>query len=131
MGTKKKVLTREAILNAQDIEIREVEIPEWDGVVYVRGMTGRERDDFENSLYKQRGRDRQLNIRNARAKLVAKCTVDENGTRLFTEADIQELGNKSAKAIDRIFTVAMELSGITESDMDEMTENFTETSFDD
>jgi len=121
------VLDREAILKANDIEKREVYIPEWGGSVYVRGMTGRERDQFEASIIRQRGRDTEINMKNARAKLVVMCTVDQEGNRLFTDADIALLANKSAKALDRIFAVAQELSGITREDMEELTENFDET----
>lgn len=128
---KKNILTKEAILKAQDIEIREVEVPEWGGVVYVRGMTGRERDRYENSLYKQKGKERVLNTQNARAKLVVMCTVDQDGNRIFDEEEVNVLSQKSSKALDRIFAVAMELSGITENDMEELTKNSDETSFDD
>ena len=121
------LLDREAILKANDIEKREVYIPEWGGSVYVRGMTGRERDQFEASIIRQRGRDTEINMKNARAKLVVMCTVDQEGNRLFTDADVAPLADKSAKALDRIFAVAQELSGITREDMEELTENFDET----
>lgn len=121
------VLDREAILKANDIEKREVYIPEWGGSVYVRGMTGRERDQFEANIIRQRGRNTEINMKNARAKLVVMCTVDQEGNRLFTDADVALLSEKSAKALDRIFVVAQELSGITREDMEELTENFDET----
>jgi hypothetical protein len=129
--SKVAFLSRDAILKVQDIETRELEIPEWGGSVLVRGMTGHERDRYENSLYKQRGKDRQLNTQNARAKLVVLCTVDAEGNRLFDDKDINALAQKSSKALDRIFAVAMELSGIHEEDMGELTKNSEETSFDD
>ena len=121
------LLDREAILKANDIEKREVYIPEWGGSVYVRGMTGRERDQFEASIIRQRGRNTEINMKNARAKLVVMCTVDQEGNRLFTDADVAPLADKSAKALDRIFAVAQELSGITREDMEELTENFDAT----
>ncbi len=121
------LLDREAILKANDIEKREVYVPEWGGSVYVRGMTGRERDQFEANIIRQRGRNTEINMKNARAKLVVMCTVDQEGNRLFTDADVALLANKSAKALDRIFVVAQELSGITREDMEELTENFDET----
>lgn len=120
-------LNREAILKANDIEKREVYIPEWGGSVYVRGMSGRERDQFEASIIRQRGRNTEINMKNARAKLVVMCTVDQEGNRLFTDADVAPLADKSAKALDRIFAVAQELSGITREDMEELTENFDAT----
>jgi hypothetical protein len=32
--------------------------------------------------------------------------------RLFTDAEVAELGNKSAKALDRVFTIAQRINGI-------------------
>lgn len=127
-----KIFTREEIFQTNDIETRFVPIPEWgDGGVFVRGMSAKERDDWEASLVKQRGANREVNMRNARARLVAMCTVDENGNRVFGDTDVAKLGKKSAKAIDRIFTVAQELSGVSQDDLEELTENFDETTSDD
>ena len=36
-------LTRHAILEAPDIETREVPVPEWGGTVYLRALTGAQR----------------------------------------------------------------------------------------
>jgi len=124
-------LTRDQILQANDIEIREVYIPEWKDSVFVRGMTGKERDSYEASIVKQRGNNTEINFKNARAKLVALCTVDEQGNRIFNDTDVALLAEKSAKALDRIFTVARELSGISAEDMNELTKNSEETSLDD
>lgn len=121
------ILDRDKILKADDIEVRELEVPEWGGSVYVRGMTGRERDQFEAGIVKQKGRNTEINMKNARAKLVALCTVDEGGKRIFSDDDIPLLANKSAKALDRIFAMAMELSGISKDDMEELTKNSDET----
>lgn len=120
-------LNREAILQADDLERREVSVPEWGGTVFVRGMTGRERDQFEASIVKQKGKNTEINMKNARAKLVALCAVDEEGNRIFSDTDIALLSNKSAKALDRIFAMAMELSGISKDDMEELTKNSDET----
>jgi len=46
--------------------------------------------------------------------------VDKDGKNLFTENDIAELGNQSAKGIDKIFSTAQQLSGISASDVDEL-----------
>lgn len=125
------VLDREKILQANDLPRELVEVPEWGGAVYVRGLTGTERDKFEASLVEQRGKNTRLNMQNARAKLVALSVVDENGNRIFNDADVKLLGNKSAVALQRIFDVAQRLSGLTAEDMDELTKNSEETSSDD
>ena len=51
------------------------------------------------------------NLANVRAKLCAWCVIDENGGRMFSDADVVALGAKSAAALDRIYEVASELSG--------------------
>src|SRR5215469_5956657 len=119
-------LSRDDILKAEDNGTEEVEVPEWGGTVLVRGMTGRERDEFETSMM-ERGRGGRMvpNTANTRAKLVARCVIDDEGKRLFTAADVQALGDKSGAAIDRVFEVAVRLSGMTDTDREEMTRDFT------
>lgn len=116
-------LTRDAILGARDLPTEDVEVPEWGGTVRVRGLTGTERDAFEQSIARRKGKNVELNLRNVRAKLVALSVVDEQGNRIFSEADVDALGQKSAAALDRIFRVAQRLSGLTDEDVEELTGN--------
>jgi len=118
-------LSKEDILKAEDLGTEEVDVPEWGGSVLVRGMTGAERDAFEVAGRDQRtGQRRPDALSNVRAKLVARCVVDDDGTRLFTDADVAALGEKSGAAIDRVFAVAARLSGLGEEDQEEMTRDF-------
>jgi len=110
-------LSKEAILAADDTRTEEVEVPEWGGSVLVRGMTGRERDEFESSMLIQAAGQTARELRNTRAKLVAKCAVDDDGARLFTDGDVTALGEKSAAALVRVFEVAARLSGLDEEDV--------------
>lgn len=118
-----KFLTRDAILKAQDLPTEVVEIPEWNGAVIVRGLTGAERDAFEQSIVEQRGKNTRMNLRNIRAKLVALTVVDEEGNRVFSDEDAEALGKKSAAALDRIFAVAQRLSGLRPEDVEELAGN--------
>lgn len=119
------ILTREQILQAQDLRTEEVPVPEWGGSVLVRGMTGAERDAFEASIVEMHGKNSQVNMANVRAKLAARTIVDEAGERLFTEKDIEALGKKNATALQRIFEVAQRLSGIGQADIEELVKNST------
>jgi len=120
---KLKILTRDAILGAEDLPRELVEVPEWGGCVYVRALTGTERDAFEASVVEQRGKSTKMNLRNIRAKLVALTVVDEEGTRLFSDADVKLLGQKSAAALDKLFEVAQRLSGLRDEDVEELAKN--------
>lgn len=114
-------LTREQILNSQDLITETVDVPEWGGEVVVKAMTGLERDAFEGSLI---GTNGQTKIDNIRAKLVQKTVIDpETNKPLFTVADIEMLGGKSASALDRIFNVARKLSGLSDDDVEALEKN--------
>lgn len=117
------LLTRDQILSAADLKRETLDVPEWGGEVIVRSLTGAERDAFEDSVVKQRGKTRELNLRNARARLVSLSLIDESGSRLFSDGDVEALGRKSAAALDRVFAAAQRLSGLTENDIDELAKN--------
>lgn len=117
-------LSKDAILGAEDLKSEEVEVPEWGGSVLVRGLTGRERDDYETSLMVQRGGQMVSDIANARAKLVARCVVDDDGQRVFDNDDIGALGGKSGAALARVFDVAARLSGLGEDGIAERARDF-------
>ena len=101
------MLTREQILQSDDLPREEVDVPEWGGKVQVRTMTGTDRDAFEATLVGKDGK-----FENVRARLVVLTLCDKTGARLFNEADIPALGAKSAKALDRVFAVAQRMNGI-------------------
>ena len=119
---ERKFLGREEILRAPDIQTEELYVPEWEAWVRVRGMTARERDDFEASMIRGHGRKQRVELANTRARFVALVVVDEQGQRLFSEADTIALGAKSAAALNRICDVGQRLSGLTTEDLEELTE---------
>ena len=116
-------LTKEAILSKDDLVKELVSVPEWGGDVYVRCLTGTERDDFESSLVSKKGKSQDTNFKNLRAKLVALTVVDESGVRIFDDTDIPALGKKNAAALDRLFDKAQELSGFKKEDIEDLTKN--------
>jgi len=110
-------LNRDQILKADDNAAEEVAVPEWGGTILVRGMTGKERDEFEVSMMERGHGGRMVpNTVNVRAKVIMRCVVDEDGNRLFTAADLAALGEKSGAAIDRVYAVAARLSGLRDED---------------
>lgn len=111
-----ELLTRDAILAAPDLRAVDVEVPEWGGMVRVRMLTAAERDRFELSFVGTAA-DAQVNVR---ARLVALTLCDQQGVRLFSEADITVLGQKSGAALDRVFEAASRLNAITDRDIDDL-----------
>jgi hypothetical protein len=118
-----KPLTKAQILAASDLKTEIVEVPEWGGSVTVRTMTAAERDTFEAGLVKGDGKARKTDFTNFRAKLVALTAVDPSGTRLFTDAEADQLGQKGAAPMQRLFEVAQRLNGLSQADVDDLTKN--------
>ncbi len=87
------------------------------GDVLVVGMSGSQRDDFEASCMEGRGKKREFNLKNARAKLVSACAHDPaDKAQLFPDAG--ELGDIRADILDPLYSVAARLSGISKEDED-------------
>lgn len=114
-----KVLTRDELLALTEVPKEAVELP-GGARVYVRGMTGKERDGWENALMVGRGQHRRVDTRNARARLAVRCLVDEHGVRLFADQDAEQVGNIRADCLQRIFNAAQRLSGVSDEDLDEL-----------
>jgi hypothetical protein len=110
------VLTAEAILGASDIETEWVEVPEWGGGVYVRGLTAGQRDRLESSLLDRKGQPQPARLAEFRSRLLSLCAVDGDGKPLFTERDVPRLMNKSVGAVGKVLDVARRLSGMSEDD---------------
>lgn len=111
---------RDQILGATEAPRESVYVPALQVAVWVRGMTGGERDAFEASCFEGKGKKRNFSMKNIRAKLVAFCCEDDQRNRIFTEADAERLSDVRADIINPLFTVAQRLSGMSEEDVDEL-----------
>ena len=106
-------LTKDQILEANDLQSEAVEVPEWGGAVRVRTMTGADRDTFESSMITTLADGtRKPNMTNMRAKLVALTVVDDSGSLVFGVSDVDRLALKSASALERVFTAAQRINGL-------------------
>lgn len=112
-------LTKQQILEADDLGLLEVSVPEWGGSVYIRVMSVGERDAYENDwlVNKSKGVD------NFRAKFVQKVLCNEKGELLFTREEVDQLAKKSAKVMSTLWEAAMKHNKLSESDVEELAKN--------
>lgn len=100
------MLSRESILAIQDLKPQKLDIPEWNDHVFIRSMTGRERGELEAASKSGNA------LADFRAMLAIRCVCDENGARLFSDADLEAIGKKSSAALDRILNAASKLNAL-------------------
>jgi len=116
-------LTREQILNAEDLETREVNVPEWGGKVMLKTMTGAERDAWESRIPLQTA-DKKIDIKEMKACLLVLCIRDpKTSAFLFTEKDVPELNKKNSSVLDRLWQIASEMNGIGNKELEEIRKN--------
>lgn len=121
------ILSGADILGADDLLTKWVLVPGWKGKVLIRALSGTERDQFEASIVKVRGKHRETNTENIRAKLCQLSIVDPTDPKkrapLFTRKQVDALGKKSAADLDIVYTAAAELSGLNDKDVEELAGN--------
>lgn len=113
-----KILTRSEILAADDLPTEEVPCPEWssDGAVLVRALTAAEWIEVGRATMKSangaNGATDDDAMLDLMIKIPALCIVGEDGARLFTDADIEALGQKNPLPLKRIMDVVQRLSDL-------------------
>ena len=103
---------RAAIFGADDLPSETIFVPEWDVTLEVRGMNGTERGRAINRCLRPNGRVDMVKLY---ADLMVACVRDpETHELVFDPADVDEIGEKSGKAIENVAGLAARLSGISE-----------------
>lgn len=118
------MLSKQQILDADDLAFAVVSVPEWGGEVRIRTLSVRERDEFEATISTG---GKKPNLANVRARLVMRVIVDADGKQVFDLPDVALLGRKSAKAMERVFEAARKLNGFSKEDIEELAKNSEET----
>lgn len=121
----KRKLNKQLILETKDIKIIPLMIPEWatdewDGEVFIKTLTGAERDQLEASIIQLSadGRTQKMKLDKLRSMLAFLAVCDDEGVRVFdSESDIEAIAKKSASALDRIAVKVQELAGMSQEDV--------------
>ncbi len=90
-----------------DVEVDDV------GTFTLREMSGTERDRFEDGTFSEKDGKRTVNTLYLRARLVALCLVDENGSRMYQDAEVELLSDAvPSSVLNKIFDAAQKLNGL-------------------
>ena len=119
------LLTKNAILEVQDRSFEDVEVKEWNGTVRIAGLSGEAAMKFSEKMVELDGKGRVKSVKmgNFMAELLAMTIVNDQFKPVFDENDIQALGKKSAAVLKRLSDVAMLLSGLGETALEDAEKN--------
>jgi hypothetical protein len=122
------LLKRNQLLTKEELKIEKVDLGK-DEFVYVRQMTGRERDRFEQSLMKEvKQADGEVNyersLEDFRAKLAVNTICDEKGNNLLEPDDYPTLSkHMSAARLELIVNKSQDLNRISQKDKENLVKN--------
>jgi hypothetical protein len=119
----RKFIGRDSFLSQKPTRTREVDIPEWGGIVRVKALSGAERDAIEQKQFDQGRRSTRVTVAGFRARLVVFGVIDEEGNRIFNESDLPAINEMDGSVIDRIATAVSELSGYTPAEVERLEGN--------
>ena len=92
--------------------------------LYVRKIKGAELDQYEGQRLDIRSaKDIRINYRNMRARLVVLVLCDENGERIFSDADVEAVGELPADELDAIYDVGLRLNGMDKDATERLEKN--------
>jgi len=109
------LLERQAVKPAPAMDSKVVSAPELGGDVMVRGMTLSQRLSLNSNESGQVTR----NIPRA----LAYCVLADDGLPVYTEAEWETVGTENMELCIRLFTVASQLSALTEGDVEKKSES--------
>lgn len=115
------MLSKDEILAEKPSEMEKVDVPEWGGEVFVRVMSGAERDAFEAGMIASG--NGKANYQNVRARLAVRCICDGEGHRVFMDGDALALGKGSCVPLDKVFAVAQRINHIGDADIEALAGN--------
>ena len=104
------MLNREQLLSKKKFTVKPVSLPDSEEVVYVRVMSGTERDRWEECQVERK-------FTNFRSRFVVATLCNAEGTRLCTEADVDAVGELPMDVLDPIFEEARSINKLGDEDI--------------
>jgi hypothetical protein len=120
------LLNRGQLLKKEEFKIEKVSLginPETqeEEYVYVREMSGKERDEFESMV---EGETQKERMKDFRAKLACSTVCDEVGNIILEMADYELLSrNMTITTLEKIITASMRVNALSKNDQADIVKN--------
>lgn len=111
-----KILTFEEIMAAKDLDVQEIEIPEWGGTVKIKELTKAARE----KLSKQAIVNGQVDSDKLQLLMLAECLEEPK----ITVEQAKQLWEKSAEVVDKILFAILDINGLSDLAQKEIQKSF-------
>lgn len=98
------ILSLKEIVEANEFETIEVEVPEWGGSVLLRPLSVVSREKIENAIKAESSNNSIMIL------TLSESIVDEDEKPLFTKASLQDLRKKKGQVISRLYNECLKLN---------------------
>lgn len=108
---------KNAILQASDLKVKEIEVPEWHLSIFIRTFSGRVRDAVDKFIASKidTKTGALTDPTGIRSFVLVHSLCDEKGRLIFSIDDIPDLEEKDAGVLQSLFEQAQELNGMSET----------------
>ena len=114
---EEKYLTKEDILNCNDLQMEAVKVKEWGGTILIKELSVKERIEFEATI-----KEKDDTMR-AMLTMLSISICDKDGKKLFDASDIEALYKKNVRVILKLFRIANKLSALNVESEEKLRKN--------
>lgn len=107
-------ITKDSFLQACTPKVHQLEVEGLDEPLVIRVLTGSELDRLESAIADPSDPLRK----NMRCTIAAWVIVDDDGKRMFSDADLDQVGGLSGGVLQAVMDAALDHSGLTSDDID-------------
>lgn len=102
------------IKGVTDREYKDVEVPEWGFAVRFQSWTAKDLDDHDADCAKRRLKDDKFDMAGLRIATLGRTLVNADGSKMFTNGDLETLAEKNGAVIKRLADEALRFNRIGE-----------------
>ena len=99
--------------------IKKFRIEELNDDIGIKVMSGGDREIFEDTVMKMTGKDGNMSsIKGMRSTLLKLSLVNEDGSLMFNDSNLDQLNGLPAPIINALFNEAMKINGLVEEQLE-------------
>ena len=126
------IANRNALLKLCERRYIDLELADAGITVRIQSLSEKEKSTYETRLIAKSGRGiLRERLQDATRRLIALCLVDENNDRVFSDSDVNQIGEMDSFVSSRIYDACQEHCGFNKGDISDAVKNCPEITADD